>query len=160
MAEVKRPDQATFELTCDGPAWKAIPAVNGHVVAAASVDVHLDPEHFPEVTLRLIPADLLKIGLSPALVKVDDETREALISLGWTPPDAPAAIVSCPRDWTAEQVAEFERAWDEFRDRYQVRWLPPGPEIKPIPPEPATDAEIEAADTAGRPRPCGTSCDC
>jgi hypothetical protein len=85
---VKRiPGLGTFELSCDGPGWKALPVVNGHVCPVASVDVHVDPEHFPEVTLRLVAADLLKLGLDPATIKTDDETREALISLGWTPPD-------------------------------------------------------------------------
>jgi hypothetical protein len=94
---VKRiPGRGTFELTCDGPGWKALPVVNGHVCPAASADVHVDPEHFPEVTLRLVAAGLLKLGFDPAVVKVDDESREALISLGWTPPAEPGpAIGDC-----------------------------------------------------------------
>jgi hypothetical protein len=84
---VKRiPGLGAFELTCDGPGWKALPVVNGHVCPMVSADIHVDAEHFPEVTLRLIAAELLKMGLSPAAVKVDDETRAALISLGWAPP--------------------------------------------------------------------------
>lgn len=92
VGPVKRvPGAGKFELTCDGPGWKAVPVVNGNVCPVASVDVHVDPEHFPEVTLRLVAADLLKLGFEPAMIKVDDDSRAALLSIGWTPPDEPRA---------------------------------------------------------------------
>jgi hypothetical protein len=105
---LKMPPRQTFELTCDGPGWKALPVVNGHVCPVASVDVHLDPQSFPEVTLRLIPADLLKAGFDPAVIKVDDETRDALVSLGWTPPaERPACACGSthPEGYECSQAA-------------------------------------------------------
>jgi hypothetical protein len=95
---VKRiPGPGTFELTCDGPGWKALPVVNGHVCPMVSVDVHVDAESFPRVTLRLIAAEMLKLGFSPAEIEVDGETRAALVSLGWTPPDDAAVTEPAPR---------------------------------------------------------------
>ena len=86
MGEVKR-DPASFEFTSDGPAWKGTPVVNGHkLMSVMAADIHLDAQSFPEVTLKLFASDLVKLGLSAAQVKLDDGTREALISLGWTPP--------------------------------------------------------------------------
>jgi hypothetical protein len=79
---------ASFEADCDGPGWKASLAVNGHkLMSVMSADLHLDAEHFPEVTLRLVASDLVRLGLGAADVKLDEGTHAALISLGWTPPD-------------------------------------------------------------------------
>lgn len=86
MGEVKR-EPVTFEFVTDGPACKGMPVVNGrNVMGATSVDVHLDANSFPVVTLSLWVTDLVKLGLGAAEVKLDEGTREALISLGWTPP--------------------------------------------------------------------------
>ena len=80
-------EPVTFEFTCDGPAWKGVPVVNGHrILSASAIDVHLDASGLPEVTLRLAAADGVKLGFGPAVFKLDDDTRQALISLGWTPP--------------------------------------------------------------------------
>lgn len=90
MAEVKQ-DPMTFEFTSDGPGWRGTPVVNGHkVMSVQSADVHIDAESVSSVTLRLAAADLVKLGLGEADVMLDDETREALISLGWTPPGSAA----------------------------------------------------------------------
>ena len=81
-------DRATFEVDCDGPGYMATVTVNGHqLLSVMSADLHLDAERFPEVTLRLTAHDLVRLGLGAADVKLDDGTREALVSLGWTPPD-------------------------------------------------------------------------
>lgn len=141
MAEVEH-DPASFEFVTDGPIWKGIPVVNGHkLMSVMSADVHLDGESLPEVTLRLFAGDLLKLGLGAAEVRMDEGTREALVSLGWTPPGEPALVASYPEDWTPEQIAEFREAWDDFETRYQVRRPPPGPgssvhpcEITPLEP--------------------------
>lgn len=43
------------------------------------------------------------------------------------PEGTTVTVMACPETWTAEQVAEFQRLWDErgaeFRHR-EVRWLP------------------------------------
>jgi hypothetical protein len=83
------PARMTFEF--DGaPPYRGVPVVNGHKVhSVSSFDVHMAWNDLPEVRLTLLPVDALKIvlGNGPALVGVSDETREALISLGWTPPE-------------------------------------------------------------------------
>lgn len=83
-------DLASFEF--DGrPPWKGTPVVNGHPVRTAqSIDVHMDPESVPVVTMRLLVADVLKLDLDDtAVIALDDGTRAALVSLGWTPPPEP-----------------------------------------------------------------------
>ena len=88
----------SFEFTCDGPAWKGVPVVNGHqLLGVKSADVHLDARSFPEVTLTLDAGDLLKLGLGNAVIKLDEGTREALVSLGWTPPGDAAVTEPAPR---------------------------------------------------------------
>lgn len=80
-------DPASFEFVTDGPVWKGIPVVNGHkLMSVMSADIHLDGNSFPEVTLKLFASDLVKLGLGAAQVRMDEGTREALVSLGWTPP--------------------------------------------------------------------------
>jgi len=80
-------EPASFEFVTDGPVYKGTPVVNGHkLMTVMAADIHLDGNSFPEVTLRLHVGDLLKLGLGAAQVKVDSGTRDALISLGWTPP--------------------------------------------------------------------------
>lgn len=83
-------DLATFEYRADGPPMHA-PAVNGHkLTSVMSFTVAVDVDSFPVVMLKLMPADMLKLMFDGVIVSVDDETRQALVSLGWTPPeDAP-----------------------------------------------------------------------
>lgn len=63
--------------------------VNGHkVTTVSSWDIHAAADGIPVVTLTLVGAGALKLilGSDAARAEVSDETREALISLGWTPP--------------------------------------------------------------------------
>lgn len=63
--------------------------VNGHPVTTVSGwDVHAAPDGIPVVTLSLVGAGALRLILrdGAARAEVSDETREALISLGWQPP--------------------------------------------------------------------------
>ena len=83
----EQPPAFTFE-----GAWPftGTPAVNGHPIATVSSwDIRAAADGIPVVTLTLVGAGALKLvcGASAARVEVSDETREALISLGWTPPD-------------------------------------------------------------------------
>jgi len=76
----------TFEFE-GTPPHTGVPLVNGHrVCSAEAIDVHIGALDVPRVTLRLLAADSLKLRLDSAAVEVAGETREALISLGWTPP--------------------------------------------------------------------------
>jgi len=77
-----------FEL--DG-AWPftGTPVVNGHPVATVtSFTIDAPHDGVPVVTLTLVGPGALGLILAPgaAKVAVSDETREALISLGWKPP--------------------------------------------------------------------------
>jgi hypothetical protein len=65
------------------------PEVGGHkLTTVTSWGVHAAPDGVPVVTLHLVGPGALKLILadSAARVAVGDETREALVSLGWTPP--------------------------------------------------------------------------
>jgi hypothetical protein len=57
-------------------------------MSAETIDVHVAAQDVAVVTLKLVAEDALKLLLDGThfTVEVHDETREALISLGWTPP--------------------------------------------------------------------------
>lgn len=85
---VSDPGGGTLTFEFQGKGWTGTPVVNGYPVYSAEViDVHISAEEVPTVTLRLIAPDGLRLALSRAEVCVADETREALVSLGWTPPE-------------------------------------------------------------------------
>jgi hypothetical protein len=63
--------------------------VNGHPLASVSSwSVTAASDGVPVVTLGLVDQGALRLLLDPgaATVRVTDSTRDALISLGWTPP--------------------------------------------------------------------------
>jgi hypothetical protein len=65
------------------------PEVSGcKLTTVTSFDIHAAPDGVPVVTLHLVGPGALKLILADgaARVAVGDETREALISLGWAPP--------------------------------------------------------------------------
>ena len=83
-------DQPPPVLEFDG-AWPftGTPVVNGHkLTTVSSWDVHAAADGIPVVTLTLVGAGALRLilGSDAARAEVSDETREALVSLGWTPP--------------------------------------------------------------------------
>lgn len=62
--------------------------VNGQPVGTATAwRVTADPDGLPRVTISLLAPTALALALARADVEVDDRTREALVSLGWKPPD-------------------------------------------------------------------------
>ena len=78
----------TFDGTENG---HGTPVVNGFPVSSATaVTVRMGAQQLPEVVLTLVPLDGLRLLLAGAQVSVADETREALLSLGWTPPEEAA----------------------------------------------------------------------
>lgn len=80
-------DRATFEFDGTPRPWSGVPVVNGHkILTVEKFTVEMEAQDIPHVTLWLISPDALKFSLGEAVVSVADETREALISLGWTPP--------------------------------------------------------------------------
>ena len=86
-----QPATFAFEAPAGKP-WAGTPVINGHeILSAQSINVHLDPAAIPVVTVALIAADALKLVLGDARIVIADETREALISMGWTPPAGEAS---------------------------------------------------------------------
>ena len=89
------PDMGSFEFVADGATWTGTPVVNGHkVLTCEHIDVSIGHDNLAQVTLRLLAGDGLKVVLGEARIAVADETREALISLGWTAPDGDGADLS------------------------------------------------------------------
>lgn len=85
------PDPQPPVFAFDG-AWPftGTPEVNGHPAASVtSWSVQAAPDGIPVVTLTLVGAGALKLilGSDAARAQVSDSTREALISLGWSPPE-------------------------------------------------------------------------
>ena len=77
-----------FEFDGSWP-FTGTPAVNGHRLTTVSAfTVTAAPDGIPVVTLTLVGPGALKLILQneAARAEVSDETREALVSLGWTPP--------------------------------------------------------------------------
>jgi hypothetical protein len=67
------------------------PQIHGHPMAAVTGwDVHAAPDGTPVVTLALVGQDALRLILADgaARVAIADESREALVALGWKPPAA------------------------------------------------------------------------
>ena len=62
--------------------------VNGLDIASAvtGADIRLEAGRFPEVRLEL--AVVTSIYFNRVEISIPDETRQALIQLGWTPPSA------------------------------------------------------------------------
>lgn len=81
-------DEPAPAFKFDG-AWPFLgtPEVNGHpLTTVTSFDVHVSADNIPVIHLTLVGPGALELILSAARVQVSDETREALQSLGWTPP--------------------------------------------------------------------------
>jgi hypothetical protein len=79
-----------FEFDGSWP-FTGTPQVHGHrLTSVTSFDVRAAPDGTPVVTLTLVGAGALKLilGSEAARVAVSDETREAMVSLGWKPPAA------------------------------------------------------------------------
>ena len=77
-----------FEFDGSWP-FTGTPVINGHkLTTVSSWDVHAASDGIPVVTLTLVGAGALRLilGSDAARAEVSDETREALVSLGWTPP--------------------------------------------------------------------------
>lgn len=61
--------------------------IAGHEVASVTAfDIHAAGDGVPVITLTLVDSGALKLLLESGQVRVPDATREALVSLGWTPP--------------------------------------------------------------------------
>jgi hypothetical protein len=85
---VTDPQPPVFEFDGMWP-FTGNPVVNGHpLTTVSSFDVRAAPDGIPVVTLTLVGAGALKLifASGAATAEVADETREALVSLGWTPP--------------------------------------------------------------------------
>jgi hypothetical protein len=88
LTDDQPPVPPAFEFDGSWP-FTGTPSVGGHEVATvSSFRVDAPPDGIPVVTLSLVGAGALRLALAAgaARVQVSDQTREALILLGWTPP--------------------------------------------------------------------------
>lgn len=69
--------------------WDTTVTVGGHLIPCFSADLHLDAESMPVLTLTLPVVDGVVITLDEAEVKVAQDSRDALLAAGWTPPQEP-----------------------------------------------------------------------
>lgn len=85
MADAEAPP--VFEVDGQWPFVAAV-KVNGHPLASVSSwSVTAASDGVPVVSLGLVDQGALNLLLGPGTrVQVTDATREALVSLGWTPP--------------------------------------------------------------------------
>jgi len=80
----------TFEYSGTWPFGGEL-KIGGHPAGAVTgFDVHAPADSIPVVTLTLMGAGALRLLLAAgaADVRIPDETREALVALGWTPPQS------------------------------------------------------------------------
>ena len=86
---VSEGDQPAAVFEVDGQ-WPFVAAVkvNGHsLVSVSSWSISAASDGVPVISLGLVDQGALRLLLGPgAKVAVADATREALVSLGWTPP--------------------------------------------------------------------------
>jgi hypothetical protein len=65
--------------------------VNGHMLPCTSATLCLDAGSLPELRMSLLVVDSTVVTLDGTVVQFADETRAALVSMGWTPPADPGA---------------------------------------------------------------------
>jgi hypothetical protein len=60
--------------------------VNGHMLLCTAATLELDANRIPELHVSLPVVDDVVVTLDGTVAGFRDETRAALISMGWTPP--------------------------------------------------------------------------
>ena len=60
--------------------------VNGHMLPCRSAVLALDAGQLPELRISLPVVDDVVVTLEDSFGRFTDETRAALVSMGWTPP--------------------------------------------------------------------------
>jgi hypothetical protein len=78
------PGPCRVEIKGDG--YSATVRVDGHQVAAVGLTLTMRAERLPQLLLDLPVTGGQVVTLTQAVVIAGDETREALIAMGWTPP--------------------------------------------------------------------------
>jgi hypothetical protein len=73
-----------LEITGKGPVMTV--KVNGHMLPCTWARLDLNAEQLPELTVSLPVVDDVVVTLDGVSGKFADETRAALVSMGWTPP--------------------------------------------------------------------------
>lgn len=59
--------------------------VDGKMVAATSIDLHVDCESLPQAVISLPALDGLSVDVE-GNIYLDEVTKQLLIALGWRPP--------------------------------------------------------------------------
>lgn len=77
-----------FGFTGSWPFAGEVTAGGNPLGTVTSWTVTAPADGLPQVTLTLLAPTALALALTRADVTVDDRTREALLALGWKPPDS------------------------------------------------------------------------
>lgn len=83
MADDKAP---LFEFDGQWPFNGGVKIAGHEVASVTAFDIHAGHDGVPVITLTLVDSGALKLLLESGQVRVPDATRDALVSLGWTPP--------------------------------------------------------------------------
>ena len=78
----------TFGFTGSWPFAGEVTAGGNPIGTVTSWTVSAPADGLPLVTLTFLAPGALALALSSAEVAVDDRTREALLALGWKPPES------------------------------------------------------------------------
>lgn len=88
---ISRFERPTHQVGITGTSGRTTVTVDGHELrACTSAVLRVDSETVPTLKLALIVLDDLAADL-PAFVVLDDKSRAALQTMGWTPPQAEEA---------------------------------------------------------------------
>lgn len=84
-----RPNWPASKVEIEGSGDRATVKIDGHMLACTSAVLAMDAVSLPELTVSLPVADDIVITLDGTITVLQDETRAALIAMGWTPPPGP-----------------------------------------------------------------------
>lgn len=84
----QQPQPPAFEFDGAWPFTGTVTVAGHELATVTSFTIDAAADSVPVITLRLVDGSALRLLLEheAARVQVGDETREALIALGWTPP--------------------------------------------------------------------------
>ncbi len=101
--------------------------VDGRMLPCSSAVLEVDAESLPVLTVKLLVADGAVVALGGVSARIEEETRAALVAMGWTPP---MIVISDGPPMTETQVREFRDAVNEFAGGSDCKLvvLPPSPE--------------------------------
>ena len=89
MGEAPREPLCALEIT--GKPMAITVKVNGHMLPCTYFRLDCEAQSLPELRIALPVVDDTVVTLDGTVVQFAEETRAALVSMGWTPPPDPGA---------------------------------------------------------------------